>query len=259
MRMYGAEVYASPSNNTEVGKKLLKMNPKHPGSLAIAISEGLEDASKSQDTRYALGSVLNHVLTHQTVIGLETQKQFEKIGKYPTIMISCLGGGSNFGGFVIPFAGEVIRGERKIKFIAAQTQSTPNLQGEYRYNFADHAKLTPQLKMYTLGHEIEPPPIYGDGLRYHGCAPIISLLRKHGLIDAVAYPTDEKRVFEAVRTFVLTEGYLPAPESGYSIRCAIDEAIRCRQEGRKEIIAFNVSGHGFMDMVGYDKVLGLSK
>lgn len=259
MKMFGSEVYASPSDKTEVGRKLLKESPDHPGSLAIAISEGLEDASKDKDTAYSLGSVLNHVLLHQTIIGLETQKQFEKIGKYPTIMIGCFGGGSNFGGFTLPFFGEVIRGERKIKFIAAQTESTPNLQGEYKYNFADHAEVTPMLKMYTLGHDIQPPPIYGDGLRYHGGAPIMSLLRKHGLIDTIAYPIDEEYVFSAAQIILRTDGRLVAPETSYAARCAIDEAIRCREEGRKEIIAVNFSGHGFMDMPGYDKVLGLSR
>lgn len=259
MKMYGSEVYASPSERTEFGRELLKENPDHPGSLAIAITEGMTDAKKNKDTVYCLGSVLNHVLLHQTIIGLETKKQFERIGKYPTIMIGCLGGGSNFGGFTLPFLGEVIRGERKIKFIAAQTQSTPNLQGEYRYNFADHAEITPMLKMYTLGHDIESSPICADGLRYHGCAPILSLLRHHGLIDTVAYPIDEKYALSAAPIILQTGERIWAPESTYAGRCAIDEAIRCREENRKEIIAVNASGHGFMDMPGYDKVLKLSE
>lgn len=255
MQLNGADVLASPSNKTKVGRELLKQDPNHPGSLGIAISEGVEDALGDQEAIYCLGSVLNHVLLHQTIIGLETQKQFEKIGKYPDIMISCLGGGSNFGGFVLPFAGEVLTKGKKIKFIAAQSQSSPNLQGEYRYDFADHARLTPQLKMYTLGHEKETTPIRADGLRYHGCSPIISLLRNKGYIDTVAYSIDEKEVFDKVRAFIRTEGFLPAPESAYSVACAIDEARKPQNENK--IIAFNISGHGYFDMEGYKEVLGL--
>lgn len=257
MQIYGAEVNASPSDKTEVGKLLVKDNPDHPGSLAIAISEGLEDAKNDPKAVYSLGSVLNHVLIHQSIIGLETQLQFEMIDEYPDVMISCLGGGSNFGGFVIPFVGDVLNKGKKIQFIAAQSEAAPNLQGTYRYNFADYAKLTPQLKMYTLGHMFEMPPIRGDGLRYHGCAPIISLLRDEGYIDTVAYPVDEKYVFEKGKLFTQTEGFLPAPESAYSIACAIDEANKCKESGEEKVIAFNVSGHGFMDMVGFRKVLGL--
>lgn len=257
MKMYGAEVFASPSDKTKAGRALYDKNPEHPGSLGIAISEGLEDALEHDDSIYALGSVLNHVLTHQTIIGLETQKQFEKIGEYPDVLISCLGGGSNFGGFTIPFFGDVLTKDKKIKFIAAQTQSTPNLQGEYKYNFADHAEYTPLLKMYTLGHHLEPQPIRGDGLRYHGCAPILSFFRHHKLIDAVAYPTDEKYVFEKAQMFTRCEGFLPAPESAYSIACAIEEAVKCKETGEAKVIGFNISGHGFLDMVGYREVLGL--
>ncbi len=169
MKLYGAEVFASPSENTETGRKLLKENPEHPGSLAIAISEGLEDALADEKAVYVLGSVLNHVLLHQTIIGLECQKQLEMIDKYPDVVISCLGGGSNFGGIALPFLGDVLKKGKKTKFIAAQSQAAPNLQGEYRYNFADYSGITPQLKMYTLGHQKEMPPIFGDGLRYHGC------------------------------------------------------------------------------------------
>ncbi len=257
MQIFGAEVNASPSDLTEFGKSLVKDNPDHPGSLGIAISEGLEDAKNDPKAVYSLGSVLNHVLIHQSIIGLETQLQFEMIDEYPDIMISCLGGGSNFGGFVLPFVGDVLTKGKKIQFIAAQSEAAPNLQGTYRYNFADYAKLTPQLKMYTLGHLFEMPPIRGDGLRYHGCSPIISLLRDEGYIDTVAYPVDEKYVFEKGKLFIQTEGFLPAPESAYSIACAIDEANKCKESGEEKVIAFNVSGHGFMDMVGFRKVLGL--
>jgi tryptophan synthase beta chain len=257
MELLFADVNASPSDRTKYGKKLFEVDPNHPGSLGIAISEGIEDALGDENAAYCLGSVLNHVLLHQTVNGLETQKQFEKFEDYPDVMISCLGGGSNFGGFVLPFVGEVLRKKRKIRFIAAQSEAAPNLQGEYRYDFADVAEMTPMLKMYTLGHNTKMEPIRGDGLRYHGCAPLLSLLRHHGLIETVAYPTDEKKIFDAARTFFQTEGFLPAPESAYSVACAIDEAIKAKEEGKSRAIAFNVSGHGFLDMQGYKDVLKL--
>ncbi len=256
MRLYGAEVHASPSNKTKAGRELLKKNPKHPGSLGIAVSEGLEDALSDDRAIYCLGSVLNHVLLHQTVVGLETKKQFELAGEYPDVMISCLGGGSNFGGFTLPFLGDAIHG-KKIKFIAAQSQVAPNLQGEYKYDFADHAELTPMLKMYTLGHKKDMKPIMGDGLRYHAAAPLLSFLRSLGYIDTVAYPGDEKHVFARAREFIRAEGFLPAPESAYSVACAMDEAVKCRETGEGKTIAFNISGHGFMDMHGYSEVLGL--
>jgi len=256
MELFGAEVLASPSPRTKAGKSLYDKDPNHPGSLAIAISEGLEDALADPKAAYSLGSVLNHVLLHQTIIGLETKKQFALEGVYPDVVISCLGGGSNFGGFAIPFLADAIVAKKKIQFIAAQSQSTPNLQGEYRYDFADHAEMTPMLKMTTLGHKIQPPPIKGDGLRYHGCAPILSLLRHKGYIDTVAYPIDEKYVMERARTFIQCEGFIPAPESAYSVACAIDEALKCKKTGTKKVIAFNVSGHGFLDIPGYRAVLG---
>ncbi|MBI4713367.1 MAG: TrpB-like pyridoxal phosphate-dependent enzyme [Planctomycetes bacterium] len=267
MELLGAEVYASPSPKTEFGKSLYSKDKKHPGSLGIAITEGLEDAIKnSSDTVYCLGSVLNHVLMHQTIIGLETQKQFALFDDYPDVVISCLGGGSNFGGFAIPFLGDVLMGEKgkptisgnykKIKFIAAQSQSAPNLQGEYKYDFADHGEMTPLLKMYTLGHQAKMAPIKGDGLRYHGASPILSLLRYKGYIDTVAYPADEKDVFAKAKLFIQNEGFLPAAESAYSVAAAIDEAIKCKEEGKAKTIAFNISGHGFMDISGYRDVLG---
>lgn len=257
MRLLHADVHASPSPMTEFGKTLYEKNHEHVGSLGIAISEGLEDSQKDPKATYALGSVLNHVLMHQTIIGLETQKQFEIFGDYPDLMISCLGGGSNFGGFVLPFVGDVLKKSKKIKFIAAQSKVAPNLQGEYKYDFADYAELTPLLKMYTLGHKTDMDPIKGDGLRYHGCSPILSLLRNKGYIDTIAYPGDEKRVFETAKIFMETEGWLPAPESAYSICCAIEEARKCKESGEKKVIAFNVSGHGFLDIPGYVSVLGL--
>ncbi len=254
MKMYGAEVFASPSANTETGRALLKENPQHPGSLGIAVSEGLEDSRRAEKAIYCLGSVLNHVLLHQTVIGLETKRQFEAFGEYPDLMVSCLGGGSNFGGFTLPFFADAIHG-KAIKFLAAQSEAAPNLQGEYRYDFADHAEITPLLKMYTLGHHAEMHPIRGDGLRYHGAAPILSFLRHLGYLDTVAYPADEVHVFERAKSFVQTEGFLPAPESAYSVAAAMDEAVKCRETGETKVIAFNISGHGFMDMEGYSEVL----
>src|SRR5437667_7631 len=256
MKLYGATVHASPSPVTATGRALLEKDPHHPGSLGIAVSEGLEDAGGDDKAIYCLGSVLNHVLLHQTVIGLETQRQFEQIGQYPDLMVSSLGGGSNFGGFTLPFFADVFHG-KEIRFIAAQSAAAPNLQGEYRYDFADHAELTPMLQMYNPGHRAEMKPVRGDGLRYHGCSPILSLLRHRGLIDTIAYPTDERHVFERARMFVQAEGFLPAPESAYSIACAIDEALKAKETGERTGIAFNVSGHGFMAMEGYADVLGL--
>jgi len=257
MKFFGAKVFASPSKNTEVGRNLLKENPSHPGSLGIAISESIEDVLSHPDTVYCLGSVLNCVLLHQTIIGLEAKAQLQKINRYPDVIISCVGGGSNFGGLALPFFGDLFREGKKIKFVAAQSEGAANLKGEYRYNFADYAGLAPQFKMYTLGHQTKLPPIKGDGLRYHGCSPIISLLRHLGLIEVKTYPTDEKYVFEKARLFLRTEGWLLAPESAYSAAAAIDEAERAKEAGEKKIILFNCSGHGFMDMEGYHQVLRL--
>jgi tryptophan synthase beta chain len=258
MKMYGGEVYASPSKITEIGRSILQTTPDHPGSLGIAISEGLEYARKNEEFVYCLGSVLNHVLMHQTVIGLETIEQFNIAGEQPDMMIGCFGGGSNFGGFTLPFIGEMLKGKRKCEFLAAQSLSAPNIsQGEYRYDFADHAGTTPLLKMYTLGHKVEMPPIFGDGLRYSGASPILSLLRKLGYIETMTYPIDEKVVFEATKIFLRAEGFLPAPESSYAIRAMVDEALKCKQTGEEKVIACNLSGHGFLDIFGYRKVLDL--
>jgi tryptophan synthase beta chain len=258
MKMYGGEVHASPSKITETGRSILQADPDHPGSLGIAISEGLEYAEKNEGFVYCLGSVLNHVLMHQSIIGLEAIKQFNIVEEQPDLLIGCFGGGSNFGGFTLPFIGEVLRGKRKCEFLAAQSLSAPNIsRGEYRYDFADHAGKTPLLKMYTLGHKVEMPPIYGDGLRYSGASPIMSLLRKLGYINTIVYPVDEKIVFEGTRMFLRTEGFLPAPESSYAIRAMIDEALRCKETGEEKVLACNLSGHGFLDIFGYKKVLGL--
>lgn len=255
MKLYGARVFASPSKMTEAGRKGLERGEKE-GSLGLAISEGLEYTSKMKNAAYALGSVLNHVLLHQTIIGLEAKKQFEKIDMYPDVVIACFGGGSNFGGISLPFMMDVLRKRRRIRFIAAQSMAAPNLiEGKYEYDYGDVAEYTPLMKMYTLGHKIRMPPIKADGLRYHAAAPIISLLRHHGYIEAVAYPIDEKDIFTAARLFVETEGWLPAPESSYAIRAAIDTALDYEKKGEEKVILMNISGHGFLDLYAYRKVL----
>jgi len=256
MKLLGAKVYASPSQQTKIGREVSSKNPEHPGSLGIAISEGLEYAETHKDSVYCLGSVLNHVLMHQSIIGLETIKQFELVDDEPDLIVGCLGGGSNFGGIALPFIGEVLRGKRECEFLAAQSLAAPNLvKGEYRYDFCDVAEYTPLLKVYTLGHKIEMPPIKADGLRYHAAAPIISLLRRHGLVKAVAYPIDEKAIFEAARLFLQSEGWLPAPESSYAIRAGIDEALKAEKAGVEKVVCMNISGHGFLDLAAYREKL----
>ena len=255
MRIYGADVVASPSDKTEFGRKLLKENPKSPGSLGIAISEALETVAKSKNAKYSLGSVLNHVLLHQTVIGLETKKQMEKAGEYPDAVIGCCGGGSNFAGITLPFLARQLEGKvRRIKYIGVEPKSCPSLtEGEYRYDFGDTAKMTPLLKMKTLGCEFIPPPIHAGGLRYHGIAPLLAFLQEEKLIEARAY--GQKEVFAAAVDFAKTEGIISAPESAHAIKAAIDEAIKCKQEGRKRVIVFNLSGHGLLDLKGYEDYL----
>ncbi|MFO8109622.1 MAG: TrpB-like pyridoxal phosphate-dependent enzyme [Thermoplasmata archaeon] len=257
MQLYGADVHASPSSRTEVGREMLKSDKEHPGGLGIAISEAIEDASGDDKAVYSLGSVLNHVLLHQTIIGLETKKQMEMVDDYPDVVISCLGGGSNFGGLAIPFFRDRIKNGNDTKFIAAQSEVAPNLKGEYRYDFGDYAEQTPLLKMCTLGHKEHFTPIKGDGLRYHAAAPIISALRSEGLLDTIIYPSDEDYVFQRAKKFVETEGFLPAAESTYSIAAAMDEALTCKESGEEKSILFNISGHGFMDMHGFADVLKL--
>lgn len=258
MQLYGGDVFASPSKETEFGRKLLKQNPQHVGSLGIAISEGIEDALNREGTIYCLGSVLNHVLLHQTVIGLETIEQFKLADDEPTLLIGCFGGGSNFGGFSLPFAGEVLQKKRKCAFLAAQSEAAPNLvKGKYEYDHADHAGITPLLKMYSLGHDVELPEIWAEGIRYSSAAPTMSALRHHGLLDAVAYPKDEVHVFTQARLFMQSEGFIPAPESAYGVCAAIDKAQEFKQKGKEAVIAFNVSGHGFLDMEAFAKPLKL--
>jgi tryptophan synthase beta chain len=258
MKLLGATVYSSPSKQTRFGKEVLSKNPDNPGSLGIAISEGLEYTETHDHAVYCLGSVLNHVMMQQSVIGLETIKQFESIDAKPDLIVGCLGGGSNFGGIALPFIGEVLKEKRKCEFLAAQSEAAPNLvKGEYRYDFGDVAEHTPLLKMYTLGHKAEMKPIKADGLRYHAAGPIISLLKKHNIVKAVAYGADEKSIFEAARMFVQTEGWLPAPESSYALRASIDEALKAERAGLEKTICMNISGHGWLDLSAYREKLGI--
>jgi tryptophan synthase beta chain len=258
MKLMGAEVYSSPSKETNTGQTLLAQNPNNQGSLGIAVSEGLEYAETHQGSVYCLGSVLNHVLIHQSIIGLEAIKQFELVDDSPDLIIGCLGGGSNFGGIALPFVGEVMQKKRECKFLAAQSEAAPNLvKGEYRYDFGDVAEHTPLLKMYTLGHKAEMVPIKADGLRYHAAAPLISALRNHGIVKAVAYPANEKAIFEAARTFMQTEGWLIAPESSYAVRAGIDEALKAEKAGEEKAICMNISGHGFLDLQAYREKLSI--
>jgi tryptophan synthase beta chain len=253
METYGASVVASPSNETNAGRAILAKDPNSNGSLGIAISEAVEAAVQRDDTRYCLGSVLNHVLMHQTIIGQEAIKQMEKAGEYPDVVIGCVGGGSNFAGIAFPFAREKMRG-KKIRLVAVEPEACPTLtRGVYAYDLGDTIGLTPLVKMYTLGHNFMPAGIHAGGLRYHGMAPLVSLLYEHKIIEAVA--VHQLATFEAAVQFARCEGILPAPESAHAIRTAIDEALRCKKEGRKETILFNLSGHGHFDLASYDAYL----
>lgn len=259
MQLYGAEVHASPSGQTTFGKGLLHEDANHLGSLGIAVSEGLEYTDGSKERVYCLGSVLNHVLLHQSIIGLETIKQFELVDDSPDLVVGCLGGGSNFGGIALPFLGEVLAGKRACQFLAAQSEAAPNLvKGEYKYDFGDTAGHTPLLMMYTLGHETQLQPIRSDGLRYHAAAPIISALRHSGHVKAVAYPIDEVAVFAAARLFLESEGWLIAGESAHGVRAAIDEAKAAESRDEEKCILVNISGHGFLDIDAYRSILQVS-
>jgi tryptophan synthase beta chain len=256
MRLLGAKVYSSPSRETKIGRDIASKSPNSPGSLGIAISEGLEYTETHEGSVYCLGSVLNHVMTQQSVIGLETIKQFDQIDEKPDLIVGCLGGGSNFSGIALPIIGEVLKKKRQCEFLAAQSEAAPNLvKGEYRYDFGDVAEHTPLIKMYTLGHMTEMTPIRADGLRYHAAGPIISLLRKHNIVRAVAYPSDEKVIFEAARMFLQTEGWLPAPESSYALRAGIDEAVKAERANIEKTICMNISGHGWLDLAAYEEKL----
>lgn len=249
---YGGKVEASPSNLTQYGRKLLAENPDNQGSLGIAISEAVEMAVSSENTRYSLGSVLNHVLLHQTIIGLEAEKQMEMAGEYPDKVIACFGGGSNFAGISFPFLRRVLTGERKIVAIAAEPAACPKLtKGKLEYDFGDTAGMTPLIPMYTLGHDFQPEQIHAAGLRYHGGGRIVSQLKKDGFIDSCAIEQDE--TFKAGILFAQTEGIIPAPESTHAIAATIREALKAKESGRSETILFNLSGHGFLDMSAYEK------
>ncbi len=252
MQTYGAEVIASPSMSTKAGRKIITEHPNYQGSLGTAISEAVELALSTPNCKYTLGSVLNHVSLHQTVIGLEAEKQMEMAGEYPDVVIGCFGGGSNFSGISFPFIRHNFSGERNTRFIAAEPESCPKLtRGAFRYDFGDEAGYTPLIPMLTLGHNFAPANIHAGGLRYHGAGSIVSRLKQDGLIDAVDIPQLE--TFDAATLFARSEGIVPAPESAHAIAAAIREARRANEEGTAPVILFNLSGHGLIDMTAYDR------
>jgi len=255
MKLFGATVHASPTDLTQAGRAVLAEDPDSPGSLGIAISEAIEVAVQRDDTNYSLGSVLNHVMLHQTIIGEEARIQMEMAGDYPDIVIGCAGGGSNFAGLAFPFLRDKLNGTKKdLEVIAVEPASCPSLtQGKYEYDFGDEAGMTPLLKMYTLGHKFIPPKIHAGGLRYHGMAPTISLMYNIGAISAKAY--NQLEVFNAAQIFAQTEGIVPAPESSHAIKEAIEQAIKCKESGEAKTILFNLSGHGFLDLGSYEMYL----
>jgi len=255
METFGAQVVASPSTDTQAGKKVLEQDPDSPGSLGIAISEAVEDAATRDDTKYSLGSVLNHVLMHQTVIGLETKKQLEKADDEADVVVGCIGGGSNFAGFSFPFAGEKLAGKhKKRRIVAIEPSACPSLtKGKYVYDFGDTVGLTPLVKMHTLGHTFVPAPMHAGGLRYHGMAPLICKLYDEGVIEARAVA--QVGTFQAAIQFARAEGILPAPEAAHAVRGAIDEALQAKKEGKKKTIVFNLCGHGFLDLSAYESYL----
>jgi tryptophan synthase beta chain len=254
IQAYGAEVFPSPPGRTQAGQKVLAESPDSPGSLGIAISEAVEDAATHDDAHYSLGSVLNHVLLHQTVIGQEALKQMERAGEYPDVVIGCVGGGSNFAGLAFPFVGQKLRQGQQTRIVAVEPAACPSLtRGHYAYDFGDTVGLTPLVKMHTLGHGFVPPAIHAGGLRYHGAAPLLSQLVDSNVIEALAYT--QNSVFEAAVQFARAEGILPAPESSHAIRAAVDEALRAREAGEQRVILFNLSGHGHFDMGAYDAYL----
>lgn len=254
MHTYGAEVHASPSPVTEFGRKVLREHPETTGSLGIAISEACELAAKSEGTKYALGSVMNHVLMHQTVIGLETIEQMKMAEIEPDYMIACVGGGSNFGGFCFPMMAEKIKKKTECEFVAVEPKATPSLtEGEFRYDYGDTAGSTPLMMMYTLGHEFIPSSIHAGGLRYHGMAPLVSAAYDQGLCRAVSY--DQTETFEAGVMFARTEGIIPAPESTHAVKAAIDIALEAKEKNEEKTIVFNLSGHGLLDLYGYEQYL----
>jgi tryptophan synthase beta chain len=252
METYGARCVASPSNETVYGCAVLAERPDHPGSLGIAISEAVELAVQREDTKYALGSVLNHVLLHQTIIGQEAMAQMQMADDWPDVVVGCCGGGSNFAGIAFPFMGHGLRGGKKSRFVAVEPAACPSLtRGKYAYDFGDTGRMTPLTKMHTLGSQFTPPGFHAGGLRYHGMSPLVSHCKELGLIEAVAY--NQVECFEAGVLFARNEGIVPAPESNHAIKGAIVEALRCKREGKAETILFNLSGHGHFDMMSYQK------
>ena len=251
METWGATCYASPSDKTEYGRKILREHPNTIGSLGLAISEAVEDAVMHDDTNYCLGSVLNHVCLHQTIVGEEVQLQFNKLGQYPDVVIGCAGGGSNFAGIAFPYVRDKING-KKVDILAVEPAACPTLtKGSYTFDYGDMAQTTPIMQMYTLGHTFEPPGIHAGGLRYHGMSPLVSLVKNEGLIEARSYY--QNPVFEAAVLFANTEAVIPAPETAHAVRAAIDEAIKAREEGKEKVILFNFSGNGYLDLTSYDK------
>jgi len=252
IQSWGGTIYASPSDKTEIGRAILKDNPNTPGTLGMAISEAVFDAATHDDTNYSIGSVLNHVCTHQTIVGQEAMLQMKKAGEYPDVVIGCVGGRCNFAGISFPFIREKIKGNKDTKILAVEPFSCPTLtKGIYAYDFGDTAMVAPVVYMHTLGHPFEPPGIHAGGLRFHGMAPTLCLLYDQKLIDAIA--VHQNACFEAATMFARTEGIIPAPESSHAIRAAIDEALKAKKENKKKVILFNLSGHGHFDMVAYDK------
>ena len=250
METYGASCTPSPSKETQCGRAFLAQRADHPGSLGIAISEAVEIAAQRDDTKYALGSVLNHVLLHQTVVGQEAMAQMEMAGDYPDVIVACTGGGSNFAGIAFPFLGEQLRGGKKLRIVAVEPAACPSLtRGKYAYDFGDTAHLTPLTKMHTLGSTFIPPGFHAGGLRYHGMSPLVSHIKELGLIEAVAY--EQTACFEAGVTFARAEGIVPAPEANHAVKGAIVEALKCKAEGKSRTILFNLSGHGHFDMQAY--------
>jgi tryptophan synthase beta chain len=254
METFGAEVRSSPTSTTESGKKILEENPESPGSLGIAISEAIEVAAQDPTTNYSLGSVLNHVLLHQTVIGQEAKKQMELSGEQPDVVIGCVGGGSNYAGLAYPFMQDRLQGKAQTRFVAAEPAACPTLtKGKFAYDFGDTGQMTPLLPMYTIGHTFVPAPVHAGGLRYHGDAPSLSLLVRAGHMEAQAYT--QNPIFEAAIQFAKAQGIVPGPEPAHAIRAVIDEAIQAREAGQERVILFNLSGHGHFDMQAYDDYL----
>ena len=253
IQSWGAEIFPSPSDRTNCGRGFFEKDSNHPGSLGIAISEAVEDAATHDDTNYSLGSVLNHVCLHQTVIGEEAIKQLALVGEKPDVIVGCIGGGSNFAGLSLPFVREKIAG-MDVRILAVEPASCPSVtKGVYAYDYGDTVKMAPIVKMHTLGHNFVPPGIHAGGLRYHGMAPLVSRLAEDGLIEAVAYP--QTTCFEAGMLFARTEGIVPAPESTHAIKGAVEEALKAKEEGKERVIVFNLSGHGHFDMSAYDAFL----